>query len=712
MSTTNNFLDKQGLETLVTEIKSNFATTDSVSGKMDASNPVGTGKFSMNRKSGTTQGENSSTFGTDCIGYGKNSFAEGYNTNAYGMHTHSEGYQTQAVGGSSHAEGYKSYSNGLYSHAEGYTTKADGRTSHSEGMSTNATGDYSHAAGEYTYADNEAMTAIGKYNTQNSGVAFAIGNGNAETRSDAFTVDWDGNIIASGDITNGDGIVLGQIATADIIGLVKPDGSSITIDEDGTIHSTGGGSGAVTSVNGQTGDVVLTIPTAVSELTNDSGYVTSSGSVAYATNAGAVNNHTVETDVPTGAVFTDTTYSVATTSSDGLMSFSDKTKLDGVASGATANTGTVTSVAVKMNDSVKGTITTSGTIDLGTVLTAHQDISGKANVSEAGYSLAVSGTTVSLKNKSGTVLSSITTQDTNTTYSSKSAASGGTDVSLVTTGEKYTWNNKTSNTGTVTSIATGTGLTGGTITTSGTISLASGVVTAGTAGTSSATSGSTLAVPYVTADTYGRVTGYGTHTHTISGFVPTSGGGLTGSIYPSTNKGANLGATSNYWASGYIVNGYITNLYAPIIYTSLTMNGNMSVSGKITGSNFSYDAGTSYSLSALTAGMCWNGGGFVTSGTTTLCFSVPLGKKIYTNSAATLSNLQMYVRTTGSKYLDGINSSSTNWAGGSYTITAYANSTTNCLDIQVVKSTTFTNGVNNAPVGVSIIGLTFSLTSV
>ena len=31
---------------------------------------------------------------------------------------------------------------------------------------------------------------------------------------------------------------------------------------------------------------------------------------------------------------------------------------------------------------------------------------------------------------------------TDTTYESKSAASGGTDVSLVTTGEKYTWNNK------------------------------------------------------------------------------------------------------------------------------------------------------------------------------------------------------------------------------------------------------------------------------
>lgn len=44
--------------------------------------------------------------------------------------------------------------------------------------------------------------------------------------------------------------------------------------------------------------------------------------------------------------------------------------------------------------------------------------------------------------------------DDNTTYSSKTAASGGTDVSLVTTGEKYTWNNK--GTGTVTQVKVGT----------------------------------------------------------------------------------------------------------------------------------------------------------------------------------------------------------------------------------------------------------------
>ena len=58
---------------------------------------------------------------------------------------------------------------------------------------------------------------------------------------------------------------------------------------------------------------------------------------------------------------------------------------------------------------------------------------------------------------------------TDTTYESKTAANGGTDVSLVTTGEKYTWNQKTSNTGTVTSVEAGVGLTGGPVSTSGTI---------------------------------------------------------------------------------------------------------------------------------------------------------------------------------------------------------------------------------------------------
>ena len=45
-------------------------------------------------------------------------------------------------------------------------------------------------------------------------------------------------------------------------------------------------------------------------------------------NADTVNGHTVNTDVPTDAVFTDTTYEPATSSTDGLMSAADKNKLD------------------------------------------------------------------------------------------------------------------------------------------------------------------------------------------------------------------------------------------------------------------------------------------------------------------------------------------------------------------------------------------------
>lgn len=47
-------------------------------------------------------------------------------------------------------------------------------------------------------------------------------------------------------------------------------------------------------------------------------------------NAATVNGHTVNADVPADAKFTDTTYGVATTSADGLMSAEDKTKLNGL----------------------------------------------------------------------------------------------------------------------------------------------------------------------------------------------------------------------------------------------------------------------------------------------------------------------------------------------------------------------------------------------
>lgn len=70
------------------------------------------------------------------------------------------------------------------------------------------------------------------------------------------------------------------------------------------------------------------------------------------------------TTVPiTSSTGTGATLSAATTSLAGVMTASDKSKLDGIASGATANTGTVTSITTGTGLS-GGTITTSGTISL------------------------------------------------------------------------------------------------------------------------------------------------------------------------------------------------------------------------------------------------------------------------------------------------------------------------------------------------------------
>lgn len=90
------------------------------------------------------------------------------------------------------------------------------------------------------------------------------------------------------------------------------------------------------------------------------------------------------------------------------------------------------------------------------------------------------------------------------TLKSETAASGGTTLSLVTTGEKATWNAKTSNAGTVTKVIAGTGLSigstaQGNFTTSGTINH-----------TNSVTAQTTQAVYPIKIDECGHISAYGT----------------------------------------------------------------------------------------------------------------------------------------------------------------------------------------------------------
>ena len=104
-------------------------------------------------------------------------------------------------------------------------------------------------------------------------------------------------------------------AERNIIVGIKKNGSTVSIGSDRTVN--------------------ITVPTKVSELTNDSGYKTTDNNTTYTLKKDG-NTITLTGSDGSKSNVTDanTTYSVASTSANGLMSASDKTKLDGIASGA------------------------------------------------------------------------------------------------------------------------------------------------------------------------------------------------------------------------------------------------------------------------------------------------------------------------------------------------------------------------------------------
>ena len=98
----------------------------------------------------------------------------------------------------------------------------------------------------------------------------------------------------------------------------------------------------------------------------------------------------------------------------------------------TSNTGTVTGVT--MNSTTYSP--TNGVVNLGTVLTTHQDISGKANLA----SPAFSGTPTAPTAARGTN----TTQIATTAFVGTAITNHNTSSIHVTSTEKTTWNNKLS----------------------------------------------------------------------------------------------------------------------------------------------------------------------------------------------------------------------------------------------------------------------------
>lgn len=131
-----------------------------------------------------------------------------------------------------------------------------------------------------------------------------------------------------------------------------------TKDSGGTVVELGGGGASLPSQTGNSGKFLTTNGTAASW-----------GDVAFSAVTGkptTLSGYGITDATPSSHVGSGgTAHAAATTSVAGFMSSADKTKLDGIAANATANTGTVTSVGLSLPGqfTVSGSpVTTSGTL--------------------------------------------------------------------------------------------------------------------------------------------------------------------------------------------------------------------------------------------------------------------------------------------------------------------------------------------------------------
>jgi len=303
--------------------------------------------------------------------------------------------------------------------------------------------------------------------------------------------------------------------------------------------------------------------------------------------------------------------SVATTSANGVMSSTDKSKLDGIATGATANTGTVTSVGGTGTVSgltLSGTVTTTGNLTLGGTLsvipsnfssqtantflaapngiagvptfraivaadvpTLNQNTTGTASNVTGTVAIANGGTGATTNTAARTNLGATTLGSNLFTIGNPSAirflrvnadntVSSLTDSDFRTAIGAYASSNPsgyTTNTGTVTSIATNNGLTGGTITTTGTLGLtgqALALHNLATNGIIARTAANTVAARTLTAST---------------GISISNGDGVSGN--PTiTNTAPHIATNLSYTASTRILASSTgTNVTLPQVTTSL-----------------------------------------------------------------------------------------------------------------------------------------------
>ena len=136
-----------------------------------------------------------------------------------------------------------------------------------------------------------------------------------------------------------------------------------TITIAGTLAVANGGTGSTTAANARTAlSAQETLVSGTNIKTVNSTSILGSGNIAVGTVTGVTGTAPI---ISSGGTAPAISISAATTSAAGSMSSADKTKLDGIATGATANAGTVTSVAATVPTGL--TITGSPIISSGTL---------------------------------------------------------------------------------------------------------------------------------------------------------------------------------------------------------------------------------------------------------------------------------------------------------------------------------------------------------
>ena len=199
-----------------------------------------------------------------------------------GQYSYREGYVNRASKFCAHAEGNACVADGNSAHAEGQLATASGIASHAESYFAEASGNYSHAQNCRTVASHDSQTAIGKYNDNKSANAFEIGNGTStNARSNAFEVTWTGDTKAYGDIEDGSGNILSDKADTTAI----PTATSDLTNDSGFIASDSSGNTTITgkatlgAINGDSLFAYTSISVTTSSIAaNASGEATSSAS--------------------------------------------------------------------------------------------------------------------------------------------------------------------------------------------------------------------------------------------------------------------------------------------------------------------------------------------------------------------------------------------------------------------------------------------------